>query len=134
MSNKHIIKSLLVWISITPLAVLNGVLREMLLIPLFGSIAFPISGFLLALCIFTISYVFIPRLGLADKFTFVKMGLAWVAATIIFEFALGMIMGTSLNEMLQAYNFLTGNLWLFIVIFIGFVPTIVAKMKKLIND
>lgn len=62
MGNKFIAKSLLIWLSITPLAILNGGLREYILLPQLGAIAFPISGLLLLLCIFIVSYIFIPRL------------------------------------------------------------------------
>ena len=129
---KHFIsKSLLIWLSITPLAILNGILRESLLLPALGTPAYPISGVLLALCIFVVSYIFIPRLGPANKQAYVKMGIVWVLATLIFETLLGLVMGLSFNEILGAYNFLTGNLWLFVVVFIGFTPIIVAKIKRL---
>lgn len=62
------------------------------------------------------------------------MGFVWVIATITFESLIGIISKTPLTEMLQAYNILTGNLWLIIVIFIGFVPTIVARLKRLSNS
>ena len=132
MKNKLIAKSLLIWISITPLAILNGALRQLVLIPALGrSLAFPISGILLSLCIFAVSYLFIPRLGKAPKAAYVKMGLVWVAATIVFETIVSIFEGLSFGEMLQAYNILTGDLWLLIVIFIGFVPRIVARLRKL---
>jgi len=61
------------------------------------------------------------------------MGFLWVIATVAFEFLFGAIERLSLAEMLQAYNILTGNLWLLIVIFMGFAPTIVARLKKIIK-
>ena len=131
MNKSFIAKSLLIWLSITPLAILNGVLRESLLLPMFGAFAYPISGVLLSLCIFIVSYIFIPRLGTANKQTYIQMGLVWVLATLIFETLYGLIMGNSLIEILEAYNVFTGNLWLFIVIFIGFTPAIIARIKKL---
>ena len=131
MKKYFILKSLLIWLSIIPLAFLNGILRGYLLLPVLEAFAYPISGVLLALCIFIVSYIFIPRLGSANKQAYIKMGIVWVFATIIFETLLGIIMGLSFREILEAYNFLTGNLWLFVVVFIGFVPVIVAKMKEL---
>ena len=131
--DKHIAKSMLIWLSITPLAILNGGLREYVLLPRLGAIAVPISGILLTLCIIVVSYIFLPRLGSAKKSTYVKMGIIWLIATVVFEFMVGVVTKTPLSEMLRAYDFTTGNLWLFIVIFIGFVPTIVAKLKRLSN-
>ena len=131
MNNEIIVKSLLIWLGITPLAILNGALREYFLIPMLGTLALSISGVILMLCIFAISYVFIPRLGTGNKQTYIKMGLVWVLATLVFETLLGIVVGTPFHEMLQAYNIFTGNVWLFVVIFIGFVPTIVARMKNI---
>ena len=134
MKNYFISKSLLIWFSITPLAIFNGILREYLLLPALGALAYPVSGILLALCIFIVSYIFIPRLRSANKHAYIKMGIVWVFATLIFETLLGIVMGLSFHEILEAYNFLSGNLWLFVVVFIGFTPIIVAKMKKLYTE
>jgi len=132
MSKKIILKSLLIWLCITPLAVLNGIFRETVLIPALGAFAHPVSGILLTLCIFTVAYLLIPRLGKADKPTYVKMGLLWIVATLIFEILVGIVENTSPAEMLEEYNIFSGNLWLLIVIFVGFVPVITAKRRKLI--
>ena len=132
MDKKFIAKSLLIWLSITPLAILNGALREALLLPALGAAAYPVSGALLALCVFIVSYLFIPRLGVASKQTFIKTGIVWVIATLIFETLLGLAMGASFAEILSAYHICTGNLWLLIVILIGFIPIIIANMRKLI--
>ena len=130
--NKFIAKSLLIWLSITPLAILNGIFRETVLIPAAGALAYPLSSVLLALCIFIVSYIFIPLLGTADKITYRKVGIIWVLATLVFETALGLVMGMTFDEIMRAYDVTTGNLWLFIVVFIGYVPVIVAKMRKLL--
>ena len=123
---------MLIWFGIIPLAFLNGALRESVLIPAMGAIAFPISGLLLMLCVFAVSYLFIPRLGGANKSTYVTMGIVWFTATLVFETLLGIAFGTPFAEILNAYNIFTGNIWLLVVIFIGFAPFIVAKIRKLI--
>jgi hypothetical protein len=131
MNNKTILKSLLIWLSITPLAIINGGLRQYVLFPMLGAAAYPVSGIILTLCIFIVAYVFIPRLGKASRQTYARMGLTWVVATLVFETTLGIVAGTPVSEILEAYDITTGNLWLLIVIFMGFVPAIVARMKKL---
>ncbi|MCL2580153.1 MAG: hypothetical protein FWE32_09030 [Oscillospiraceae bacterium] len=133
MEKKFLAKSLLIWLSITPLAVLNGGLREYILAPRLGAAAQPVSGLLLLLCVFAVAYLFIPRLGKAGRPAYRKMGILWVAATIVFEFLLGSALGMPLGEMLMAYNIFTGNLWLAVVVFIGFAPSIVAKMRGIVN-
>jgi hypothetical protein len=125
-----VLKSLLIWLSITPLAIINGGFRQLVLEPWIGeNIARPISGIILCICIFMVSLIFIPRLGKGGKTRYLIIGLLWVFATIIFETVLGFIMGNTFIEIINAYNITTGNLWL--IIFIGFTPLIVAKIKKL---
>jgi hypothetical protein len=128
-----ILKSMLIWLTIVPLAILNGALREGILEPLIGSrIARPISGIILIILIFIVSFIFIPRLKKGTQRTYLIIGLLWVLATVIFETALSFLMGMSFYEVINAYNITTGNLWLLVVVFIGFAPTIVAKIKRII--
>lgn len=130
--NKIILKSMLIWIGIIPIAIINGGLREVVLSPLLGKPALPISGFLLAAMVFLLAYLLIPRIGKGKQVTYIKMGINWIAATIVFEFSLGFSNGESLEDMLSAYNILTGNLWLLVVVFTGFAPWLIAKIKKII--
>jgi hypothetical protein len=125
-----ILKSMLIWLAIVPLAILNGALREGVLEPLIGSkLANPVSCAVLCLLIFVVSFVFIPRLRKGTNVAYIKIGLLWVLATVVFETVLGLLMGMPLSEIISAYNVTTGNFWLLVVVFIGFAPTIVAKIK-----
>ena len=126
-------KSFLIWLSIIPLAILNGGFREMFLTPKLGErCAQPISGIILLMLIFFVSFIFIPRIGNGSKKTYWKIGLLWVTLTIVFETSLGLTMGDSMTALLKAYDVTTGNLWLLIVLFIGIAPWFVAKIKKII--
>ena len=126
-------KSFLIWLGIIPLAILNGALREGFIEPLIGeNLARPISGIILCLLVFILSFIFIPKLGKGTNKTYLLIGVIWVFSTIIFETVLGFLMGISFNEIIQAYNLTTGNLWLIVVIFIGIVPILIAKIKRII--
>ena len=126
-------KSILIWLSIIPLAILNGGFREKFLIFWVGeNYAEPISGFILCLLIFIVSLIFIPRLGKGKPKTYWKMGTLWVALTIVFETVIGITMGNTLTELLNAYNITTGNLWLLVVLFTGITPWLVAKIKRIV--
>ena len=128
-----LLKSLLIWLSIIPLAILNGGLRQRILEPLFGlKIANPISGLILCMLIFIVSFIFIPRLGIGDNKTYLTMGVLWIFLTIVFETILGLFMGNTFKEIINAYNIATGNLWLIVVIFMGIVPFLIAKIKHII--
>ena len=126
-------KSMLVWLLFVPLAILNGALREGVIEPWLGAkYANPISVLILCILVLIVSYIFIPRLGRGSNRTYITIGVLWVFATVIFETVLGLLMGITINEIIDAYNITTGNLWLIVVIFIGIVPLLIAKIKRFI--
>ncbi|MCL2290761.1 MAG: hypothetical protein FWC34_08695 [Bacteroidetes bacterium] len=126
-------KSILIWLSIIPLAILNGAFREKFLIPWVGeTYAKPISGIILCLLIFIVSFIFIPQLGKGRQKTYLKMGILWIALTIVFETILGLAMGNTFVELLRSYDVTTGNLWLLVVLFIGITPWLVVKVRKIL--
>ena len=126
-----LLKSILVWLSIIPLAILNGGLRDTFITPLIGeNFSRPISGFTLCCLIFIVSFIFVPRLGSGSKKIYIQMGILWILLTIIFETVFGLLQGNNFNEIINAYDLTTGDLWLIVVIFIGFVPYLTAKIKR----
>lgn len=126
-------KSLLIWLAIIPLAILNGGLRDIVIAPLIGAkYALPLSGVLLCLMIFILCYIFIPRIGKETTKGYLTIGLLWITLTVLFEFGLGLLMGNTFAELIRAYDITTGNLWLLVLLFTGLAPLLVAKMRKLI--
>lgn len=115
---------------IIPAAILNGGIREKILAPLLGSYALPVSGITLCLIIFLISLIFMPKIGKGSKKTYARIGLLWLILTVLFETALGLVLGQTIPEIMKAYDVTTGNLWLLVVLFIGFVPLLTSKTKK----
>lgn len=125
-------KSILIWLLIIPLAMLNGLLRDEVITPIIGEkYALPLSGVILCVLIFFVALFFIPRLGRGSKQTYLKIGLLWMLLTVSFEFIFGFLRGVPFMEMINTYNITTGNLWLVIVLFVGIVPLLVAKMKRI---
>jgi hypothetical protein len=128
-------KSILIWLSIIPFAILNGGLREAFLNPrLEESYAQIVSGLILLSLIFVVSLIFIPRIGKGTEKTYWKIGLLWVALTVIFETVFGLAMGNSFDDLLKAYDITTGNLLSVIVLFTGFAPWFTAKIRNLIKE
>jgi len=126
-------KSILIWLSIIPLAVLNGGLRDFFLTPRLGeSYAQPVSGIILCLLIFIVSFIFIPRTGKGEQKMYWKIGFLWVALTLVFETILGLAVGNSLGELLKSYDIRTGNIWSVVVLFTGIAPWLIAKIKRII--
>ena len=112
-----ILKSLLVWVCFIPVAILNGGLREHVLARALGEKwALPLSGIILSACIFLITWLLLPRTvkALSAKDS-LRIGICWVFLTIFLEFTLGLAGGSTITELLAAYNPLTGNLWLLVL-------------------
>ena len=122
-------KSLLIWLAIIPLAILNGGFREMVLNPLMGEkYGQPLSAVSLCLIIFVVCWFLIPRIGKGTEETYRIIGLWWILLTVLFETGFGLLTGDTFAELLKAYE----NLWLPVVIFVGIAPWLAAKTRKLI--
>ena len=85
----------------------------------------------MTLSIFVVSLIFIPRIGKGTPKTYWKIGLLWVALTIVFETILGLAMGDTIAKLLKAYDITTGNLWLLVVLFMGITPWVVTKIRQI---
>ena len=131
--NSMIKKSLLIWLAIIPLAILNGGLREMVINPLIGEkYAQPLSGVLLCFILFVVCYFFIPRIGQGTAKTYWIIGLWWIILTVLFETGFGLLTGDTLEELIKAYDVTTGNLWLLVFLLTGAAPWLTAKARNLI--
>ena len=127
-----ILKSLLVWVCFKPVAILNGGLREHVLARALGEKwALPLSGIILSACIFLITWLLLPRTvkALSSKDS-LRIGICWVFLTIAFEFVSGLAGGSTITELLAAYNPLTGNLWLLVLAATLLSPAAVWKITR----
>ena len=118
----NVLNSLLIWLCFIPVAILNGGLREYVLVEAIGEEwALPVSGIILSVCIFLITW-------LPSKDGWL-IGIGWALLTIVFEFAAGLAGGSTVSELLAAYNPLSGNLWLLVLLTTLLSPVIVRKVK-----
>ena len=127
----NILKSLPVWLCFIPVAILNGGLREYVLVKAIGAEwALPVSGITLSVCIFLITWLLLPRM--IKAFTSKEgwlIGTGWALLTIVFEFAAGLAGDSTVSELLAAYNPLTGNLWLLVLMITLLSPIIVKHIQ-----
>lgn len=127
----NILKSLIIWFCFIPVAILNGGLREYVLAKAIGEEwALPVSGIILSVCIFLITWMLLPRMikAFTSKDGWL-IGIGWALLTIVFEFAAGLAGGSTVSELLAAYNPLSGNLWLLVLLTTLLSPVIVRKVK-----
>jgi len=116
------------WLLIVVLAMLNGLLREAVLLPnLSKAVAFVVSGLLLALCILVVAVALARWLKLSSTRRCVCVGTLWLCFTLLFEFGFGyFVQGHTWAEMLEAYTFKDGNIWPLVLV-VTFVAPLAAR-------
>ena len=127
-----LLKAIAIWCVILLFAVLNGGLREALLLPAFGApLAQILSGLLLALIILALSFVLVPRIGPLRRAQAMRIGLLWLGLTLGFEFGFGLwVQGHSWSELLAAYTFKDGNLWTLVLVVIFLAPSLAVRFGR----
>lgn len=127
----NILKSLIIWLCFIPLAILNGGLREYALVKVISEKwALPVSGITLSVCIFLTTWLWLPHIAktCTSKDCWLT-GICWSVLTIAFEFVTGLADGNTMTELLNAYNPLTGNLWLLVLATTLLSPAITNKYR-----
>lgn len=124
-------KALMVWAAIIPLAVLNGYVRQEVLVPRLGPVAgLAVSGAILCVVIAAAAFAAAPWYGARARGHGVAIGAFWLVLTLAFE--IGMALGAqdrTWSDVAQALNPATGNLRLF-VLGTTLVAPIVAGRKR----
>lgn len=122
------IQAIGIWFLIIPLAIINGGLRENVLVKL-GDIALPLSGIILSVCIFIVAYLLIPRIKNCELKDYIIFGVIWFILTNLFDLFMYISEGGGIKQLLNSYNFLDGNLWILVVITTLVSPILVSKIK-----
>ncbi len=123
-------KALAVWVGILVLAVVNGLVREAVLIPRLGTaLGMPLSGLLLSCLIVAVAYLTLPWLVARGSSQLWSIGLGWLALTLIFEFSFGLLRGQTLATILEAYTFKDGNLWPMVLVVTAVAPWLAARFR-----
>lgn len=127
-------KVLVIWFCILVLAVANGVLREAVFFPALGKVpGFMLSGVLLSILIFAVSYFTVSWLGASTAKEYGVIGLAWLCLTLSFELILGhLIQGKPWSDLIEAYTFKEGDIWPVVLFVTAMAPYITAKIRGLV--
>lgn len=125
-------KILLWWLAILPLAVLNGLLRESVLLPVVGTVAaFITSGVILSCCIFAVAWLALANIRLRTAQHYWWMGVIWLLLTLVFEFAFGLgVQHQDMATLLAAYTFNDGNIWPVVLLVTLVSPRLAAHFRK----
>lgn len=81
----------LIWLSIVPLAILNGGLRQCVLDIYLGVWSNLVSGVILSVCILALSMLLIPRIKDCHRRDYWIIGAMWVVMTNLFDITLILI-------------------------------------------
>ena len=131
MSAEIAAKALAIWFGILVLAIVNGMLRDVVLIPVLGhEQGFILSGVILSALILTVTYISLPWFGPAPMARYIALGLGWLFLTLVFEFTFGrLIQGKPWPELLEAYTFKGGNIWPVVLLVVTTAPYIAARIR-----
>jgi hypothetical protein len=127
-----ILKSTIVWTGISVLAIFNAILRELVFSAMFGSVAgLAMSGILLSILIIFTAYLSSGWIGEVSVRISWLIGFYWLILTLLFEFGLGLfVLGQPFSELMKAYTFEGGNLWLLVLFVILITPRAAFRTKN----
>jgi hypothetical protein len=123
-----------VWVILTVLAVLNGILRNYTYGPVVGEQAAHIfSSLILVGVVFAVAYVFLRLVRLDYTLgDLLVVGAAWVALTVTFEFLFGhYVAGHPWSRLFADYNILKGRVWALVLLAVFVAPLIMGRLAKL---
>ena len=126
---KKYLQAVAIWFLIIPIAILNGGLRENVLIKL-GTAALPLSGIILSLCIFVMAFLFIPKIKDCKKTDYIFIGIIWCCLTNLFDLSMFVMDGGGILDLIKQYYFWTGNLWIVVVLSTLSAPILAGIIRK----
>lgn len=130
MPTRALLKSVLVWVAILMLAILNGALRDLVLVHALGpTSARFLSGVVLCSVIVAAAAFAAPWLGRLPPRAFGWIGAVWLVLTLGFETAVGYAEHQSWQRLLDAYTFQGGNLWPLVLVTTLIAPWVGARIR-----
>ena len=129
-----ILKSLALWLAIIPLAIINGLFREKVLIPSFGAVPGRAgSGCLLAGIVVAFTTATIGWIPRTDALGYLGIGIGWAILTVGFEFGFGhFVAKKSWASLTEAYKVKGGELWSLVLLVVAVSPYLAAKIRGFI--
>lgn len=119
------------WAGLFVLACVNGAARDLVLVPRFGAIALPLSGVMLMLVLLAAAAVFVRyEVGLRAAHAW-RVGLFWLALTLMAEAVLVVATGRPLRVVAEAFTpeaLAAGNLFAPAVIVLAVAPALWTRI------
>jgi len=127
-----LIRALLTWLPMLPLAIANGFVRERWLAEKMSALhAHQLSTV-------TCTALFLVYMYLLDRFfplpsvgAALKIGGIWLGMTVTFEFLFGRYVGGhSWQRLLADYNIFAGHVWVLVLLTVMFGPALVVRIRS----
>jgi len=125
--------AVVVWVPLSVLAILNGIVRNSTYGPLLGEQAgHLLSSLVLIAIVLAVAYVFLwlarVPYGAGDLLV---VGGIWLLLTVAFEFLFGhYVAGHPWSRLLADYNLLRGRVWALVLLAIFVAPLIAGKLAR----
>jgi hypothetical protein len=126
-----ITRAALIWLVLLAIAVVNGGVRESVLVSWLGrGLAQAISTVMLSACIFGIGWLATPWIAPRSTEGAWVVGLSWVTLTLAFEFLGGhFLFAKPWTELLADYNLLAGRIWVLVLVITLVTPVVVFTKR-----
>ena len=123
------IRSVIAWLGLLVVAVVNGGIRETWIIPATGELAgHAISTVMLCAAILAFTWSVRGWLRPASRRQALQIGGLWLALTLAFEFLAGhYLFGTAWQRLLADYNVCRGRIWVLVLITTALAPIVVRR-------
>jgi len=128
-------RAILIWLALLAVAIVNGGLRESVLVPWLGrGLAQAASTVLLSGFIAVIAWFAMPWIAPRSAEEAWAVGFGWVTLTLAFEFLGGhFLFGKSWTELAVDYNVLAGRIWVLVLVVTLLAPVIAFTKGSRVN-
>jgi len=125
------VKATVAWLLLFVVMFANGAIRVLLLQPKLGEdLARQVASLSGVALVLLVSWVFVRASPSANAAQLLWIGVAWLCATVAFEFSFGrFVSGLSWQALLADYNFLRGRLWSLILISVCLGPWLCGTVR-----
>ena len=125
-----ILKAVLSWLPMVPIAILNGIIREKGYGKQVGELAAHQISTLSGAILFGIYIWGLGRFWpLESEARALGVGLIWLVLTVTFEFGFGrLVAGKSWSRLLQDYNPRSGRVWSLLLLWVAVAPWLFRRL------
>ena len=125
-------RGITVWLLLVIAESINGILREIFLVPVLGAVQARQVSFLTALVLISaITLMSIRWIGAVTTIQLLLIGIMWAGLMLSFEWALGkFVLGVSFEKFAAEYDPRQGGMMAIGMLFLIFIPLIAYRIRR----